>query len=182
MRLLTPTAPSRTPGSSLSWPRQFPLGDSVRGDHYRARLCAEGGGDADTGLAADCTDLLVAPWERRGVRYEALLHQVRPAMAGGVLATCLCPEARPQMATVRPGIFELRPAPRKSRIKVVPVELEPTDLRVDVIDRETSTTDVGIADADVIIAGGAGCDVSSWHLVEELATALGGRVAAHAAP
>jgi electron transfer flavoprotein alpha subunit len=132
----------------------------------------------DTGLAADCTDLLVAPWERRGVHYEALLHQVRPAMAGGVLATCLCPEARPQMATVRPGTFELRPTPRKSRIQVVPVELAPADLRVEVVNRETSTTDVGIADADVIIAGGAGCDISSWHLVEELATAVGGRVAA----
>jgi electron transfer flavoprotein alpha subunit len=132
----------------------------------------------DTGLAADCTDLVVAPWERRGVRYDALLHQIRPAMAGGVLATCVCPEARPQMATVRPGVFELRAAPRQTHIQVVPVALEPTDLRVDVIVRETSTTDVGIRDADVIIAGGAGCDAASWHLVEELATTLGGRVAA----
>jgi electron transfer flavoprotein alpha subunit len=41
-----------------------------------------------------------------------------------------------------------------------------------------STTDIGLAGADVIIAGGAGCDASSWHLVEELAETLGGRVAA----
>ena len=66
----------------------------------------------DTGLAADCTDLTVAPWERRGARFDALLHQIRPAMAGGVLATCVCPEARPQMATVRPGVFALRAARR----------------------------------------------------------------------
>ena len=56
--------------------------------------------------------------------------------------------------------------------------LEPTDLRVEVIDRETSTADVGLGYADVIIAGGAGCDAPSWHLVEELAETFGGRVAA----
>jgi electron transfer flavoprotein alpha subunit len=132
----------------------------------------------DTGLAADCTDLTVAPWERRGVRFDALLHQIRPAMAGGVLATCVCPEARPQMATVRPGVFEPRAAPRQARIQAVPVELQGADLRVEVLDRETTTTDVGLGGADVVIAGGAGCDASSWHLVEELAEALGGRVAA----
>jgi electron transfer flavoprotein alpha subunit len=49
---------------------------------------------------------------------------------------------------------------------------------VEVIDRETSTADVGLTDADVIIAGGAGCDASSWPLVEELAASIGGRVAA----
>jgi electron transfer flavoprotein alpha subunit len=132
----------------------------------------------DTGLAADCTDLVVAPWTRRGAHFDALLHQIRPAMAGGVLATCVCPESRPQMATVRPGVFELHPAPRQARTEAVQVALEPTDLRVEVIDRETSTADVGLADADVIIAGGAGCDASSWRLVEELAETLGGRVAA----
>jgi electron transfer flavoprotein alpha/beta subunit len=75
----------------------------------------------DTGLAADCTDLIVAPWARRDAHFDALLHQIRPAMAGGVLATCVCPEARPQMATVRPGVFELRPAPRHARVEAVRV-------------------------------------------------------------
>jgi electron transfer flavoprotein alpha subunit len=132
----------------------------------------------DTGLAADCTDLVVAPWERRGVRFEALLHQIRPAMAGGVLATCVCPEARPQLATVRAGVFGVVAAPRHARIEAVPVVLKPTDLRVEVIGRETSSAQVGLADADVVIAGGAGCDATSWHLVEDLAAAIGGRVAA----
>jgi len=81
-------------------------------------------------------------------------------------------------ATVRPGVFESRPAPRRARIDVVPVVLEPTDVRVEVIDRETSAADVGLGDAEVVIAGGAGCDTSSWHLVEELAETFGGRVAA----
>jgi len=132
----------------------------------------------DTGLAADCTDLEVAPWERRGVHYDALLHQIRPAMAGGVLATCVTPEARPQMATVRPGVFAPVRRTRAARIVDVPVSFAPADLEVVVLDREVRTADLGLTDAEVIVAGGAGCDATTWHLVEELADAIGGRVAA----
>jgi electron transfer flavoprotein alpha subunit len=131
-----------------------------------------------TGLAADCTDLAVGPWERRGVHFDALLHQIRPAMAGNVLATCVCPEVRPQMATVRPGIFPLRTAPRPTRVEMVAVNLLSSDLRVEVLNRETSPVEVGLANADVVIAGGAGCDAANWHLVETLAETLGGSVAA----
>lgn len=132
----------------------------------------------DTGLAADCTDLAVGPWERRHVHYPALLHQIRPAMAGGVLATCVTPVARPQMATVRPGVFMPLPQPRRAIRVDLPVELEPGDLTVEVLGREVRRGDVRLADASVVVAGGAGCDAASWHLVEELAEALGGSVAA----
>ncbi len=131
-----------------------------------------------TGLAADCTDLYVDSWTRQGTTFEGILHMVRPAMAGGVLATCLCPQARPQMSTVRPGVFELHEAPRRPRVVRLGVSLSEADLRVEVIERRISTADVDLRDADVVIAGGAGCDRGSWHLVEDLAQAIGGRVAA----
>jgi electron transfer flavoprotein alpha subunit len=166
-RALADLAGARRPAAVL-------FGATTTGRDLAPRVAAM----LDTGLAADCTDLAVAPWERRGVHYDALLHQIRPAMAGGVLATCVCPEMRPQMATVRPGVFELRSAPRAARIESVALALQPSDLRVEVLDRQVSTADVGLADADVIIAGGAGCDAASWHLVEGLAVAVGGRVAA----
>lgn len=82
------------------------------------------------------------------------------------------------MATVRPGVFELRAAPRRPRVVPLDVTLSPTDLRVDVLERRTSPADVDLRDADVVIAGGAGCDEAGWHLVEALASAIGGRVAA----
>lgn len=132
----------------------------------------------DAGLAADCTDLRIGPWERRQQRYEALLHQIRPAMAGGVLATCVSPVIRPQMATVRPGVFEPKPRPTRTGVVEVPVVLEPADLAVKVLKREVRGSDVRLADADVIVAGGAGCDADSWYLVEALAEAIGGKVAA----
>ena len=134
--------------------------------------------ELSTGLAADCTGLHVDTWTRHGVTHERLLHMVRPAMAGGVLATCLCPTARPQMATVRPGVFAPRESPRAARVVAVPFEPAATDARVEVVERHTSPADVDLRDADVVIAGGAGCDASSWHLVEQLAEAIGGRVAA----
>ena len=132
----------------------------------------------DTGLAADCTDLYVGSWTRLGTTYDGLLHMVRPAMAGGVLATCLCPEARPQMASVRPGVFALSTSPRRPRVEHLDVSLSSTDLRVEVIERRISSADVDLRDADVVIAGGAGCGVAGWHLVEDLAQAIGGRIAA----
>lgn len=131
----------------------------------------------DAGLAADCTDLTVGSWTRRHVSYERLLHQIRPAMAGGVLATCVAPEVRPQMSTVRPGVFEPVALPKYARIVGIPVELE-EDLLVEVLEREVRRGDLRLAEADVIVAGGAGCDAESWHLVEELASVLGGSVAA----
>ncbi|MGB8861702.1 MAG: FAD-binding protein [Ilumatobacteraceae bacterium] len=132
----------------------------------------------DTGLAADCTGLYVDDWTRQGATYEGLLHMVRPAMAGGVLATCLCPVARPQMATVRPGVFEVRADLRRPHVEQLEVALTAEDRRVEVIERRTSRADVDLRDAEVVIAGGAGCDAASWHLVEDLAAAVGGSVAA----
>lgn len=131
-----------------------------------------------TGLAADCTDLYVSSWTRQGIEHEGLLHMVRPAMAGGVLATCLCPQARPQMATVRPGVFAVGTAPRTARVVRLEVALRPEDRRVTLLERRTSAADVDLRDAEVVIAGGAGCDAGSWHLVEDLAAAIGGAVAA----
>ena len=132
----------------------------------------------NTGLAADCTDLLVDSWERRGVSYEGLLHQVRPAMGGGILATCVCPSARPQMATVRGGVFPARRNPKPARVERIDATFHPEDLRVEVLEREIGHADVALAEADVVIAGGAGCNAGSWHLLEDLAASIGGRVAA----
>ncbi len=132
----------------------------------------------DTGLAADCTDLRIADWTRRRVVYRNLLHQIRPAMGSSVLATCISPEARPQMATVRPGTFEALERPRRSTVVPVAVELKAEDLCVEVLEHSVEPSDVRLVDADVIVAGGAGCSADNWHLISELASQLDGKVAA----
>ena len=132
----------------------------------------------DAGLAADCTDLHIADWTRQGVVYRDILHQIRPAMGSSVLATCISPVARPQMATVRPGTFEAVERPRRSTVVPVPVELQAEDLCVEVLEHNVESCDVRLADADVIVAGGAGCSADNWHLIAELAAQLHGNVAA----
>ncbi|MEX0698722.1 MAG: FAD-binding protein [Acidimicrobiia bacterium] len=166
-RILAVAAAERQPEVIL-------LGATTTGRDLAPRVAAM----LDTGIAADCTDLYIADWQHRGTTYPSLLHQVRPAMAGGVLATCLCPEKRPQIATVRPGVFPVTHHQRALRKQLLTVQLEPGDFAVEVLERSLQRTDVGLRDAEVIVAGGAGCNASNWHLIDELATHLGGRVAA----
>ncbi len=99
-------------------------------------------------------------------------------MSGGVVATCVCPTARPQMATVRPGVFDpIKVFPKATRRRL-DIDLRTSDLDVEVVERRTRPSDVGIGEAEVIVAGGAGCSQANWYLVEELAEAVGGSVAA----
>lgn len=64
-----------------------------------------------TGLTADCTVLAIDP-------QTGLLQQTRPAFGGNLMATIVCPAHRPQMATVRPGVFAA-PEPDPSRTGAV---------------------------------------------------------------
>lgn len=60
-----------------------------------------------TGLTADCTDLRIGDHHTRDRDYEQLLYQIRPAFGGNIVATIVSPDHRPQMATVREGVFRL---------------------------------------------------------------------------
>ena len=86
-----------------------------------------------TGLTADCTVLEMDA-------EAGLLQQTRPAFGGNLMATIVCPSHRPQMATVRPGIFAA-PEPREVRSAIVTdVDLDPEVYgRVRVVSREASS-------------------------------------------
>lgn len=75
------------------------VGATPRGRGLSARIAAL----LQTGLTADCTQLEIDPETR-------LLHQIRPAFGGNLMATILTPHCRPQMASVRPGIMKALPA------------------------------------------------------------------------
>lgn len=103
-----------------------------------------------TGLTADCT-ILEMDTE------TGLLHQTRPAFGGNLMATIMCPSHRPQMATVRPGIFAA-PEPREVRAAVVEdVQLaEGVSSRTRVVSREAAGADGSITDAEALIVVGRG--------------------------
>lgn len=127
-----------------------------------------------TGLTADCTVLDIDT-------ESGHLHQTRPAFGGNIMATIVSPNHRPQMATVRHKV--MKPAPRNDSRTGDIVEVRYThsgNLRTRVIKtiEELSET-VNICEADIIVAGGRGLGgAKNFQMIEELAKALGGAVAA----
>lgn len=127
-----------------------------------------------TGLTADCTALRL---ERDGT-----LVQTRPAYGANLLAEVVCERSRPQMATVRPGVFPL-PSPGAGKpvnIRKIRIEAESSGFC-----RILSSIDLAgaagadLADARVVVAGGKGVgSAEGFALLDRLATLLGGAVAA----
>jgi electron transfer flavoprotein alpha subunit len=127
-----------------------------------------------TGLTADCTSLEIDPETR-------LLRQTRPAFGGNIMATILCPEHRPQMATVRHRVFEVPPKDetRAGQIIREVALLAEEEIATKVIDFLVSEGDVNLADARIIVSGGRGVKgPEGFKPIEELAQVLGGAVGA----
>lgn len=125
-----------------------------------------------TGLTADCTSIEVE------VENGALLA-TRPAFGGNLMATIACPDHRPQMATVRPGVFaKITTDPANCNIEKVDVQLADSDVRTKVLEIIKSKKDIiDIAEADFIVAGGRGVgSKENFALLKELADALEGTV------
>jgi electron transfer flavoprotein alpha subunit len=127
------------------------------------------------GLTADCTGLDV-DLERR------LLLQTRPAFGGNVMATIICPNHRPQMATVRPKVMKKnQPNPkRQGELIKEEVILEPADLQVKLVEIvKEKIHHVNLAEAEIIVSGGRGLGkAENFSLIEELADVLGAAVGA----
>jgi electron transfer flavoprotein alpha subunit len=124
----------------------------------------------NTGLTADCTGLDIDTEQR-------LLRQTRPTFGGNIMATIICPNKRPQMATVRPRVFKKNaPDPkRKGQIIRVDFKKEGVTARtklLNFIDDVTET--IKLEDADIIVSGGRGLGkAENFKLLAELAEVLG---------
>ena len=128
----------------------------------------------ETGLTADCTSLDV------DITNGNLLA-TRPAFGGNLMATIVCPDHRPQMATVRPGVFEkLEEEEKEGGVEEIPVNLSSEDIRTKVLEIVKENKEiVDISEANFIVAGGRGMgSQENFKLLYELAEALGGVVAA----
>lgn len=127
-----------------------------------------------TGLSAHCINL--------EINEQGRLVQMVPAFGLGCMATILCPEHRPQMATVKLGALgKLRPSICQGEVMRVEVDL-PTDALpvtlLEVIDKPVSAS-CQLEEAEVVVAGGAGIGSSEgWSLIERLAEYLGAAVGA----
>ncbi|AWS00389.1 FAD-binding protein [Metallosphaera hakonensis] len=121
----------------------------------------------DTGLIADCTSFEV---DEKGI-----LNSTRPDFGGKEMSTIICPNSRPVMVTVRPGVF--RPIRIQGKGDVVREEIEDLFTRFKVRERRTLERRNVLAEADVVVGVGRGIrDPSNIKLAEELASKLGGVV------
>ncbi|MEG1559643.1 MAG: electron transfer flavoprotein subunit alpha [Clostridia bacterium] len=136
-----------------------------------ARIAAR----VNTGLTADCTKLEIDP-------ETGLLLQTRPAFGGNVMATIACPDHRPEMSTVRPGVMEKaeRCPGRNGKVIDFAVKLNDGEIRTEVLEVVKSINAcVALEDAKVIVSGGRGVkSAEGFALINELAEALNGVVGA----
>ncbi|MEG0854336.1 MAG: electron transfer flavoprotein subunit alpha [Angelakisella sp.] len=127
-----------------------------------------------TGLTADCTKLEIDP-ESKGIM------QTRPAFGGNLMATIVCPNHRPQMSTVRPGVMSkaVRDDSRKGEVIQLKVNLKEGDIRTKILEIVKNIGEiVCLTDAEVIVSGGMGLGKpEGFQLLQKLADRLGGCVA-----
>lgn len=150
-------------------PEIFLYGATAIGRDLAPRVSAR----VHTGLTADCTKLEIDGETKN-------LRMTRPAFGGNIMATIICPDFRPQMATVRPGVMQkIKPIEgAKANIDEFKPALEKNDKYVEVLDVIKKVINkVDIQDAKILISGGRGVGApENFKLLDDLAKAIGGEV------
>lgn len=137
-----------------------------------------------TGLTADCTvleigDFPITPIPNQEQKHNQLL-MTRPAFGGNTIATIACPDNRPQMATVRPGVMQKIEPVKGAKAEVIEYNpgFTPDNKYVEILEivKEVSNT-VDIMDAKILVSGGRGVgSAENFKLLDDLAEVLGGTV------
>ncbi len=129
----------------------------------------------NAGCTADCTGLDIDEESR-------LFVSTRPAFGGNVMATIICPEHRPQMSTVRPGVMALpeKDDSREGQIIDLELQLDEDACKVKILESVKGASEgVNIQDAERIVAIGMGAgDKETFDMIKELAELLDGEVGA----
>mgnify|MGYP001107970994 FL=1 len=137
-----------------------------------------------TGLTADCTVLEIGDFPLNPIPGQEQKHNqllmTRPAFGGNTIATIACPDNRPQMATVRPGVMQkIDPIPgAKAVVEEYNPGFTPNSRYVTIKEVVKAVSDtVDIMDAKVLVSGGRGVgSPENFKILEELAEVLGGTV------
>ena len=129
----------------------------------------------NTGLTADCTALDVDE-ETGNVAWT------RPAFGGNLMATIICPNHRPQIGTVRPGVFKKSNAVEgKAEIVKEDIHVAEEQIRTQVLEiiKEMDSENVDLEGAEIIVSGGRGVGgPEGFEPIKALAKELGATVGA----
>ena len=146
------------------------IGATIQGRDLAPRISSR----LSTGLTADCTGL--------DINEKGQLASTRPTFGGNLMATILC-KTYPQMATVRPNVFELPKSPRQkdTQVEYNWVDVHNLDKKVELIDFQENkyVCELKLTEAEVIVSGGKGMkSEEGFRMLEELATLLNASVGA----
>ena len=137
-----------------------------------------------TGLTADCTVLEIGDFPLRAIPGKEQKHNqllmTRPAFGGNTIATIACPDNRPQMATVRPGVMQKIDPIADAKPEVIEYNpgFTPDNKYVEILDIVKNVADVvDIQDAKILVSGGRGVgSPENFKILEDLAEVIGGTV------
>ncbi len=161
-------------------PEIFLVGATAIGRDLGPRVSAR----IHTGLTADCTQLDIGDFPLNPVPGKEQKHNqllmTRPAFGGNTIATIACPDFRPQMATVRPGVMQKkeRQAGVKANIEEFNPGFTPNHNYVEILEVVKAVSEtVDIMDAKILVSGGRGMgSAENFKILEDLAEVIGGTV------
>jgi electron transfer flavoprotein alpha subunit len=143
------------------------------------------GQDLSTRVAAKLRTALAPNCDKLGISDEGLLLQTRLIYQDKVHSTIVCPGARPQMATFKPGIGKAKAADKSKQVEMKIISVDHTDymkpggpsIEITGFIKADSRT-IGISEAELIVSGGKGVkDEAHFQLIRDLADAIGAAVA-----
>lgn len=149
-------------------PDSFLTGATVLGRDLAPRVAAR----LNAGLTADATQIEMDPEKED----EALLLVTRPTFGGNLFGTIICPDTRPQMATIRPNVFSMNPVDPSRTGEIVNYTPEFKDTEAKVVVKETIAKvveGIDITKCDILVGAGRGAE-ECLDLVQAVADELGG--------
>ena len=149
-------------------PDSFLTGATVLGRDLAPRVAAR----LNAGLTADATQIEMDPEKKD----EALLLVTRPTFGGNLFGTIVCPDTRPQMATIRPNVFAMDAVDETRSGEVIEFTPEFEDKEAKVVLKkviEKVVEGIDITKCDILVGAGRGAE-DCLELVEAVAQELGG--------
>ena len=151
-------------------PDSFLTGATVLGRDLAPRVAAR----LNAGLTADATKIEID--QEKVADGEALLLVTRPTFGGNLFGTIVCPDTRPQMATIRPNVFSIDPVDtaRTGEVVAFTPDFKDTDAKVVVKEVIAKVVEgIDITKCDILVGAGRGAE-DCLDMVEAVAEELGG--------
>lgn len=146
------------------------VGATVNGRDFAPRFAAR----LETGCTSDATELIYNK-DSRDIEF------IEPAAGGKIMAVITIPEKRPQVGTIRPGTFKLKPSGPRPVIETLneTIDYDISQIKSKLLSYIPDEFDpeLDISNCDTIICVGSALKDESLPMYRELAEMLGGKLA-----